>query len=277
MRAKCEDISNNLTEQVYTLPSCQSVGHYKLDVRRTHTYKFEEEKRHLFAMANALSLDSLSLEWTGVSPCAGTNGSMTVGEEATVGAEATRPVEAVEPMESEDNGQLMPVAREEPTHGRDPEFTSILGYTLQHQEAEVERVNSVRCIRAAANAAVAVSGFLRITEGGDPLVNCMNVLARVLNSYRDCSAKTTYELQKDVNTRGEARRREAQAEQCFAYFNTGGEYFGGTILVEGSGDHVFDVRREYAEMRDTVYGDLTDCDTESEDEAVPGPVSAAMG
>ena len=229
----------------------------------------------MFAMANALSLDSLSLEWTGVSPCAGTNGSMTVGEEATVGAEATRPVEAVEPMEAEDNGRLMTVAWEEPTFMSDPEARDISGYTLHHQEAEVERLNSVRCLRAAANAAVAVSGFLQMTEGGDPLVNCMNVLARVLNSYRDCSAKTTYELLKDVDTRGEARRREAQAEQCFAYFNTGGEYFGGTIYVEGSGAHVFDVRSEYAEMRDTVYGDLTDRDTESEDEAVPGPVSAA--
>ena len=231
----------------------------------------------MFAMAHALSLDSLSLEWTGVSPCAGTNGSMTVGEEATVGTEATRPVEAVEPMESEDNGQLMPVAREAPTHQRDPEIRLTAGYTLHHREAEEERLNCVRCIRAAANAAVAVSGFLRITEGGDPLVNAMNVLARVLNSYWDCSAKTVYELQKDVNTLGEAQRREAQAEQFFAYFNTGGDYFGGTILVEGSGAHVFDVRREYVEMRDTVYGDLTDCDSESEDEAVPGPVSAAMG
>ena len=218
-------------------------------------------------MANALSLDPLSLEWTGVSPCAGTNGSMTVGEEATVGGEAMRPVEAVEPMESEDNGQLMPVAREEPTYRRDPEFRSMSGYTLHHREAEEERVNSVRCIRAAANAAAAVSGFLGLAEGGNPVVAAMNVLARVFNSYRDCSAKTIYELNKDVNTRGKALRREAQAQKFYAYFNPAGDHYWGTIM-EGRSAPVFNeyIRREYASMRAYRFEDLTDVSSGREDE-----------
>ena len=219
-------------------------------------------------MAQAVIVDSLLREWTGVSPCVGTNGTMTVGEEAPVRAEARRLVAVVDPLVSEHNGSLRPGSREAPAPQMDPERRAMFPDRPDHQRVEDERLDSIRCIRAAANAAVAVSGFLGLDDGGDPLVASMNVLARVFNSYRYCSAKTVYELRKDVNTLEEARRREGQAEQFFAYFNTSGDHFWGTIMVDGPSGDVFNVRREYVDMRDQVFGDLTDTYSESEDESV---------
>ena len=233
-------------------------------------------------------------EWTGARPYVGTNGTMFAVEEATP-SQFSGPKAKVTRLEPTETGSvaeehfrapspapaevmLFPRdlggrAMREPSPGmaeallfpRDLGSRPVLAANPVHLVVELERRNSVRCILAAANAARSVSRDMEIAVGGDPVVSAMNVLARAFNSYRDCSAKTIHELKKDTNTREEAARREVQAQTFYAYFNTSGSHYNGTIS-DGTVAPAFNVREEYQEMHDWLYEDLSD-DPESDDEA----------
>ena len=226
-------------------------------------------------MDQAAPLDLSLRKWTGVSPCTGTNGTMTHREETCsrfVGddrprAEALRMEVVEEPMVVE---EVPRPATPAPAVAPAPRRARVNRMFLNSHEGmlmEHERHHSIRCILAAAHAAVAVvPDTVVLAEVGDPVVASMNVLARVFNSYRDCSARTIYELKKDANTREEALRRERQAEQFFAYFSTAGSHYWGTI-GEGSRAPVLDVSEEYATMREQIYDDFTEDSGDSEDDA----------
>ena len=226
-------------------------------------------------MDQAAPLDLSLRKWTGVSPCTGTNGTMNHREETCSRfvrddrprAEALRIEVVEEPIVVEALPRpVTPVPAVAPA----PRRARVNRMFLNSHEGllmEHERHHSIRCILAAAHAAVAiVPDTVVLAEVGDPVVASMNVLARVFNSYRDCSARTIYELKKEENTREEALRRERQAEQFFAYFSTAGSHYWGTI-GEGLRAPVLDVSDEYAAMRDQIYDDFTDDSGDSGDDA----------
>ena len=227
--------------------------------------------------------------WTGYSPCAGTNGHMELEvfppeycrscRPAAIGKpnpkeqrdplvlEYLRPAPLELMMVDEPEEPVIPVQEQRESVSGDPRF-------YVH---ELERLVSIRCMMAAAEAAVGVTGLLDMNPEGDPVVAAMHVLARVFNSYRDESVKTIHELKKEPSTLAEGLRREHQVMQMFAFHHFSLHYPYG--ILDGATSQTLECTpylvEEYHNIIRETFQDLSDHGNTS-DEDTTAPLAIAL-